>query len=104
LINPISWKTNKKLVSAEKNLGSVYVNDDGAMTREERIADAKISRERGTIICSTADREKWSSKAASRAYFPIGVLHENDITLYYYSLRENAENRVKQYFKKQSVR
>jgi hypothetical protein len=99
LINPISWKTDEELAPARKNIGSVIINKDGSLTKEKHIADAKINHARGTIICSTADREQFSSLPASRAYFPLGVLHESDILLYYYDLRENAKARIKVYLK-----
>jgi hypothetical protein len=98
IINPLSWKITEEYAPKEENLGSLYVNK-GKTTKYEHIADAKIDYKKGVVICSTVDREKWSSSESSRAYFPLGVLHENDITLYYYNLRQNAENRVKEYLK-----
>jgi hypothetical protein len=70
------------------------------LTIQKHIADAKIDLTRGTIICSTVDREKWSSEPQSRGYFPLGIFHENDIPLYYYNLRKNAQDRVNAYFNK----
>ncbi|MDR3256772.1 MAG: DUF3089 domain-containing protein [Endomicrobium sp.] len=98
-INPISWKITDEYVSKNNNLGSIYVDKNWKLRKSKHVADAKINFARGTIICSTVDREKWSSQPASRAYFPLGVFHENDIPLYYYNLRKNAEDRVAEYFK-----
>jgi hypothetical protein len=98
LINPISWKISDEYVAKENNLGSIYVNKDWEIKEYKHIADARINLSRGTIICSTVKREIWSSELKSRSYLPIGVLHENDILLYYYSLRKNAQDRTDSYF------
>jgi pimeloyl-ACP methyl ester carboxylesterase len=97
LINPVTWVTDESYAPREASKGSVIVNDDGTFTDAPHLADAKIDRGTGTLV-SNVDRERFSSAAASRAYFPLGVLHENDIPLYYYDLRANAENRVKKWF------
>jgi putative transposase len=31
--------------------------------------------------------------------YSLGIFHENDIPLYYYNLRQNAQDRVEEYFK-----
>ena len=93
LINPISWLTDGSYTPKEVSKGGIIVNDDGSFVRAPNLADARIDHTTGTLV-STVDREKFSSAAASRRYFPLGVLHENDIPLYYYDLRANAEMRV----------
>ena len=98
-INPLSWETTGEYVSKENNLGSIYVDENMKETVYKHIADAKIDYSRGTIICSTVDRQRWSSPKKSREYLPLGVLHENDIPLYYYNLRKNAQDRITEYFK-----
>jgi hypothetical protein len=98
IINPLSWKTTEEYASKEENLGSLYV-DKGKAKKYEHIADAKIDYKQGVIICSTVNREEWSSPKSSRSYFPLGIFHENDIPLYYYNLRQNAQDRVEEYFK-----
>jgi pimeloyl-ACP methyl ester carboxylesterase len=97
LINPITWVTDDSYAPKEASKGGIIVNDDGTFASAPNLADAKIDRTTGTLV-SNVDREKFSSAAASRGYFPLGVLHENDIPLYYYDLRANAENRVKKWF------
>jgi hypothetical protein len=99
-INPISWKTTDEHASEKDNLGTAIVKDDGTFTIVPQLADAKISLERKTIVCSTVDVETFSSPPESRSYIPLGVFHENDIPLYYCNLRQNAENRIKNYFLK----
>ncbi|MDR0409428.1 MAG: DUF3089 domain-containing protein [Spirochaetaceae bacterium] len=97
LINPITWVTDDSYAPNESSKGGIIVNDDGTFVNAPRLSDAKIDKTTGTIV-SGVDREKFSSPAASRAYFPLGILHENDIPLYYYDLRANAENRVEKWF------
>jgi hypothetical protein len=76
----------------------LYV-DNGKVKKYEHIADDKINYKKGVVICSTVDREKRSSPKDSRSLFPSGVFHENDISLYYYNLRQNAQDRCEEYFK-----
>ncbi|MDR1362890.1 MAG: DUF3089 domain-containing protein [Spirochaetaceae bacterium] len=97
LINPITWVTDDSYASNELSKGGIIVNSDGTFSDAPHLADAKIDKSTGTIV-SNVDREKFSSEPASRAYFPLGVLHENDIPLFYYDLRANAENRVEKWF------
>lgn len=97
LINPVTWVTDESYAPKEASKGGIIVNDDGTFSPVPNLADAKIDRSTGTLV-SNVDREKFSSGAASRGYFPLGVLHENDIPLYYYDLRANAENRVRKWF------
>ena len=97
MINPVSWVRDESYAPKEASKGGIIVNDDGSFVRTPNLADAKIDRATGTLV-STVDREKFSSAAASRRYFPLGVLHENNIPLYYYDLRANAENRVAKWF------
>lgn len=99
LINPISWVTDDSYAPKEASKGGIIVNEDGTFVDVPNLADAKIDQSTGTLIANV-DREKFSSDAASRGYFPVGVLHENDIPLYYYDLRANAENRVEKWFAK----
>jgi hypothetical protein len=94
LINPVSWQPDNQKTPPEQSQGSVGVDQDtGAMTDLGSIASAQIDATRGVII-TDVDRERFSSDAQSRAYFPLGMFHENDIPLFYYDLRANAELRV----------
>jgi pimeloyl-ACP methyl ester carboxylesterase len=93
LINPISWVTDDSYAPAADSKGGIVVSGDGTFVDAPRLSDAKIDPKTGTLV-SNADREKFSSDKMSRAYFPVGVLHENDIPLYYHDLRVNAENRA----------
>jgi hypothetical protein len=96
-INPVSWTTSDAVAPADESLGSMIVLPDKTMRKVERFADARICPERGTIVCSTVDPARFSSSGASSTYFPRGVLHRNDIPLYYFDLRANAELRARKY-------
>jgi hypothetical protein len=97
LINPISWVTDDSYAPGSDSKGGIEVSADGTFVDVPHLSDARIDLKTGTLL-SNADREKFSSEEASRAYFPLGVLHENDIPLYYHDLRANAENRVAKWF------
>jgi hypothetical protein len=94
-INPLSWTQTTEHIPQTRSFGSVIAAPDGTLTAVSQLADARYEPSRGTIICATVDREAFSSSPASRAYFPIGVLHENDIPLYYFDLRRNAMERTR---------
>ncbi|MDR0380072.1 MAG: DUF3089 domain-containing protein [Candidatus Accumulibacter sp.] len=100
LINPVSWQINDKKTEASQSKGSVSADEDtGKIVDLGSIADARIDRSRGVIV-TNVDRERFSSAPESRSYFPLGVLHENDITLFYYDLRANAELRARTFLEK----
>jgi hypothetical protein len=95
LINPVSWQTGDDEAPASQSKGSVAVDEKtGELTDLGSVAGARIDPARGVVI-TRVDRERFSSGKESRAYFPLGVLHENDIPLFYYDLRANAELRAK---------
>ena len=95
LINPISWQINNKKMDASQGKGGVAADEDtGEISDLGAIADARIAQAQCVII-TDVDRYRFSSDPGSRGYFPLGVLHENDIPLFYYDLRANAELRAK---------
>lgn len=86
VINPISWVRDETTAPASESMGSSI---DGVYT--EHFADATIDLERGVLVCSTADIEKFSS---NNGLFPSGVYHSQDYPFYYYDIRANAELRA----------
>jgi hypothetical protein len=100
LINPVSWQVNERKTEASQSKGSVVADEDTSEIIDlGSIADARIDHSRGVIV-TNVDRERFSSAPESRAYFPLGVFHENDITLFYYDLRANAELRARTFLEK----
>jgi pimeloyl-ACP methyl ester carboxylesterase len=105
-INPITWTRKQTKASAAKNRGSIeldpatngtpVLNSDGTIKRFKNVADARVDKAKGVVICSTVD-------ASAPPYFrpggfPMGVLHTFDYPLYFFSVRANAGDRVAQYF------
>ena len=104
-INPITWTRKQTEASATRNRGSIeldpatggtpFLNADGTIKRFTDVADARVSKAKGVVICSTID-------AAEPPYFnshgfPMGVLHTFDYPLYFFSVRANAALRVEHY-------
>jgi pimeloyl-ACP methyl ester carboxylesterase len=104
-INPITWTRKQTEASAAKNRGSIELdpatgmptlNEDGTIKCFLNIADARVDRAKGVVICSTIN-------AADPPYFrpggfPMGVLHTFDYPLYFFSVRANAADRVQHFF------
>ena len=104
-INPISWTRKQTEASAAKNRGSIeldpatgmpVLNADGTIKCFLKVADARVDKARGVVICS-------SINAADPPYFrpggfPMGVLHTFDYPLYFFSVRANAADRVQHFF------
>lgn len=98
VINPISWQRDETLASARSNLGSrIVIKDKNGQLMDVvdryQYADAQIDMQRGVVICSTANPEDFRIFGGEK-YFPEGILHNGDYSLYYYDLRKNAEKRV----------
>ena len=104
-INPITWTRGEELATADKNLGSIMLNQDGSVVldKEGKIepvknyADARVDKNKGVIICSTADVEKL---APGNQTFGKGVFHSFDYPFYYFDIRENAARRVENFLNK----
>lgn len=97
-INPISWKRDETVASSRLSLGSRIVKKDENgqlidVVDRFHYADARIDMNRGVVICSTANTEDFRIVGGEK-YFPPGILHNGDYSLYYYDLRKNAQKRV----------
>ena len=107
-INPITWTRSQKEASAARNRGSVelnpatggtpVLNPNGTIKRFMNLADARVNKAKGVVICSTID------PAVPPYYtpggFPMGVLHPFDYPFYFFNVRANAANRVAHFFAK----
>ncbi|MHB8895011.1 MAG: DUF3089 domain-containing protein [Candidatus Geothermincolia bacterium] len=105
-INPITWTRSEELVPAARNLGGISVNPQtgyavvdasGNPVKVQHYADAQVNKERGVVICSTADPNQL---APGNPALAIGIYHPFDYPFYYFDIRANAENRVVRYFEK----
>ena len=97
VINPITWTREETLATAEQNLGSIVLKPTGeiAAYNVRNYADARIDKQKGVLVCSTADVEKLSP---GNKVFGKGVFHSFDYPFYYNNIRQNAANRVDKYF------
>jgi hypothetical protein len=96
-INPITWTRDGTLATAKQNLGSLLPNKKGKFVLVRNYADARVDKDRGVVVCSTADGDKFSGHNTT---FAKGVFHSCDYPFYYYDIRENAANRTKYFLNK----
>lgn len=89
-INPISWTLGEETAPKENSLGS-RINGE----KVSAYADATVNKERGVVICSTANPDEFASASP---LFGKGVYHGQDYPFYYYDIRANVELRVSKYF------
>jgi hypothetical protein len=105
-VNPITWTRGEAEAPAAQSLGSIELdpstggtpalNADGTIKRFKGLADARVDKDKGVVVCSTID-------ATQPPYFipggfPLGVLHTFDYPLYFFDVRANAKDRVQHYF------
>lgn len=93
-INPLNWKTDETYASAEENKGSLIENDNGELLHVDGLADAQIDKERGVVVCTTADEY-----VVSNGLFGPASFHNMDYGFYYENIKENVKVRIEAYFK-----
>jgi len=100
-INPITWTTGEATATAASNLGSIQLDPktslpaldkNGQIERVMNLADARVDKAKGVVICSTVDPAQYQS------HFPQGVYHLQDYPFYYFDVRANAARRIQTYF------
>ncbi len=91
-INPITWTREEKLATAEQSLGSRVENAQGQALSIKNYADAQVNKTRGVVV-TTVDAKTLTTSDL----LPDGVYHPYDYPFYYYNIRENAENRTKNF-------
>ncbi len=98
VINPINWKRDQTPALAEESLGSYMpVDDQGRFGLTPHFADARINSAKGVIECSSVDENAMYQISGAMG---LGVYHSFDIPFYYYNLRENAGQRIRQFLVK----
>lgn len=95
VINPISWSRSERVAKASKNLGSL--NEKTLKITTPGIADAKVDKKSGMIICSTADPELYEIKLPE--LFGKGSFHGQDFQFYFLNLRQNAKERIDKFLR-----
>lgn len=100
-INPITWTTEEVTAEASLNRGSLdldfstglpKLDQYGEIIRVTNLADATVNKARGVVICSTVDPHDYDFG------FPLGVYHSFDYPFYFFNVRQNAADRIQQYF------
>jgi len=104
-INPITWTRRQTEAPAAKNPGSIELDPttgtpvltaQGKIRRFRNLADARVDKAKGVVICSTIP---WQGPPYyTPGGFPMGVLHGFDYPLYFFSVRANAAARVAHFF------
>ena len=107
-INPITWTRKQTEAAAAQNLGSIELNPatggtpvlnaNGTIKRFMGLADARVDRAKGVVICSSVDPAV--PPYFTPGGFPLGVLHPFDYPLYFFDVRANAANRAAHFFAK----
>jgi hypothetical protein len=103
-MNPITWTRTQTVAKARQNRGSIQLDPTTGMpllNKQRRIlrvvglADARVDKRKGVVICSTvpADQPPYFTPNG----FPEGVLHSFDYPLYFFSVRANAMLRAQHY-------
>lgn len=103
VINPLTWGTDEALAPIALNLGSLLLDSnnqpilgaDGAPIIGPALADARIDKERGVIVCSTVDKKQYSINMGN--VFPEGVFHGMDYPFYFANLQANVLQRSATY-------
>ena len=93
-INPITWTREEKQATAMESLGSRLANEQGQNVLVKHYADARVDKSKGVVLCGSADVKKLS---CHHKMLPDGIFHCYDVDLYYYDIRQNAENRAKRF-------
>lgn len=86
--NPLTWETNHNYASRELNKGGVLRHFDKVIYK---LSDAQV--EDGVLRINRPHFR-------GRIFFYFKNYHIVDYNLFYFNIRENAINRVQQYFKK----
>jgi Protein of unknown function (DUF3089) len=104
-INPITWTRKQTEAPAAKNRGSIeldpatgapVLSGNGTIKRFLDVADARVDKAKGVVICSTIP---WQDPPYfTPSGIPMGVLHVFDYSLYFFSVRANAADRVARFF------
>lgn len=108
-MNPITWTRGEAEAPASQSLGSIaldpstggtpVLNPDGSIKRFLGVADARVDKEKGVVICSTIDASQFPYYIPGG--FPMGVLHTFDYPLYFFDVRANARERMQHFLAEQ---
>ena len=90
--NPLNWKADETYAGKSENKGSVLLKFNKIY---KKTTDAQIHN---GLLWVKKPKFTWSFMYTTRNY------HTGDINLFYLNIRENAEQRINAYFKKNPAR
>jgi len=93
VINPITWTRDQTLATVNQGLGSFMPDPKGKLHRVPQCADAWIDTAKGVLFTHTT----YSDSLAASTH---GIYHGYDYPFYYFSLRQNAANRIQHFMNK----
>jgi len=91
-INPLSWTTDTSYADKSMNLGAVFTNYDGEVTKEiPNLTGAYVCPKRGTIKVPDIDPNEYPPVLD---IFNEGEYHIYDYSFFYKNLQENVRKRI----------
>lgn len=94
-INPVNWRTDGELATADQHLGSRFFNfRSGKETDRKNFVTARVDTATGALLVVPQKSGKYHNR-----HFGEGVYHSYDLQFFYYDLRENGKLRIKAYWK-----
>lgn len=90
VVNPLTWTREETLAPAKLNRGSSFFEKGGAFQTLPGFASAQISDGGLTVVAKDTERLKSN-------FFPTGVYHSYDYSLFFENLSSNAAQRIQAY-------
>jgi len=93
VVNPLTWTRDEAPAPASLNRGSVFFNKDGSSRTLPGFTSARIAD--GGLVVAPRDPSLVESP-----FFPAGVYHSYDYSLFFENIRSNAAQRIEAYLTK----
>ena len=101
-INPLNWKTTSEPADKSLNLGAVFVNYHGEITKEvPQLTGAYLDPTRGSLKVTDIDSADYPPMLD---LFQPGVYHVYDYLFFYRNLQQNVADRIKAYEAKHGLK
>lgn len=94
-INPLNWRTDAEFAPAELNLGACFFDRNGKLISEiPTFCSARIHPETGALVVEPTVEGKYDTNLLGK-----GIYHMYDLNFFYRNLKENADKRIRAFFK-----
>jgi pimeloyl-ACP methyl ester carboxylesterase len=90
VVNPLTWTRDEALAPASLNRGSTFFNKDQSSRTLPHFTSARIAD--GGLVVTPKDPSLLESP-----FFPAGVYHSYDYSLFFENIRANAAQRIEAY-------